>query len=73
MEKIVAKCLRAVGDSRLALHFAIAAHYPENAPVSWNRGGNVCHGHVLRVRGDRLMVVNEYSGRDYWIDIHEVL
>lgn len=54
---------------------AFMARYAIGKPVSWEYGGGVQHGKVVRhaVVGDRIKVGNDETGTSYWIHGSRVL
>lgn len=50
---------------------AIDALYPVGSPVTWIRGGHRSEGTVrMTGYGPRILVHNEKTGREYWIDAY---
>lgn len=57
-----------------AFHDAFQARFAVGERVSWEYGGALQHGRVVRSGyGDRVKVGNDATGAAYWIHGHRVL
>lgn len=49
--------------------------YPAGEAISWERGGHIQYGTVLRTsgyRGGRFRVRNDTTGKEYWITFYDM-